>query len=184
MDSGEQKRDGWVKSISRHRGVLHASKPSLVNLRWFWNDSAELHGSVKITKFKETQLKTFLITLYRYPHLFVVHNISSYTRKLLKKDLPVTVLACIAPPKVLPTSTSRTHSLTCYISFVSYVLYRLFLSQEAPRWWQGQLNADLQWFNSSPCCSDVKVYFRVFQYTMTTLVGVDTDHRLLSLWIP
>lgn len=31
--------------------------------------------------------------------------------------------------------------------------------------------ADLQWFNFTPCCSDVEEYSGVYQYTVTLLMG-------------
>ncbi|KAM7368542.1 hypothetical protein PAMP_012876 [Pampus punctatissimus] len=34
--------------------------------------------------------------------------------------------------------------------------------------------ADMHWLKLSSCCCDVKVYFRVWQYTMTSLLGVAT----------
>ncbi len=33
---------------------------------------------------------------------------------------------------------------------------------------------NLQWFGFSPCCSDIEVYIRVSQYTVTSLLGVVT----------
>ncbi len=35
--------------------------------------------------------------------------------------------------------------------------------------------AHLQWFNSSPCCSDVEMYSKVCEYAVTSLLGVVTS---------